>query len=90
MAMGVPPIACDAGAPPTFIDDGPASPGRSGWLVPPDDEAALADALVQAAADRAERARRGRAGRAHVLEHFAWPALARRVEELYAAVAVLR
>ena len=88
MAMGVPPIACRAGAPPTFIDDDPRSPDRSGWLVPPDDEAALADALVQAASDAAERARRGAAGRAHVLERFAWPALARRVEERYAAVAV--
>ena len=89
MAMGVPPIACIAGAPPTFIDADPASPDRSGWLVPPDDEATLADALVEAAADAGERARRGAAGRALVLERFAWPALARRVEELYAAVAAL-
>jgi len=71
------------------IDAGPASPDRSGWLVPPDDEAALADTLVQAAADAGERARRGAAGRAYVLERFAWPALARRVEDLYAAVAAL-
>jgi glycosyltransferase involved in cell wall biosynthesis len=89
MAMGVPPVACTAGAPPAFIDARPDSPDRSGWLVPPDDEAALADALVQAAADAGERARRGAAGRAYVLERFAWPALARRVEELYAAVAAL-
>jgi glycosyltransferase involved in cell wall biosynthesis len=87
MAMGVPPIACRAGAPPTFIDADPRSPERSGWLVPPDDEAALADALVESAADPGERARRGAAGRAHVLERFAWPVLARRVEARYAAVA---
>jgi len=89
MAMGVPPVACLAGAPPTFIDADPRSPDRSGWLVPPDDEEALADALAQGAADAGERARRGAAGRAHVLERFAWPALARRVEERYAAVAAL-
>jgi glycosyltransferase involved in cell wall biosynthesis len=89
MAMGVPPIACDAGAPPTFIDADPSSPDRSGWLVAPDDEATLADALVHAALDEDERARRGTAGRAHVLERFAWPALARRVEDLYAAVAAV-
>jgi glycosyltransferase involved in cell wall biosynthesis len=87
MAMGVPPIACAAGAPPTFIDADPASPSRSGWLVRPDDEESLADALVAAAGDPAERTRRGAAGRAHVIERYAWPGLARRVEGIYAAAA---
>ena len=87
MAMRVPPIACATGAPPTFIDADPASTSRSGWLVPPDDEQALADALVEAATDRPERMRRGRAGREHVIERYAWPGLARRVEEIYAAAA---
>lgn len=87
MAMGVPPIACEAGAPPTFIEAAPEHPDRSGWLVPPDDEGALADALVAAAADPSERARRGAAGRARVIEGYAWPALARRVEAVYAAAA---
>jgi glycosyltransferase involved in cell wall biosynthesis len=87
MAMRVPPIACEAGAPPTFIDADPASPSRSGWLVPPDDEEALAGALVEAATDPAERARRGWAGRDHVVERYAWPGLARRVERIYAAAA---
>jgi glycosyltransferase involved in cell wall biosynthesis len=89
MAMGVPPIACDVGAPPAFIDADPRSPDRSGWLVPPDDGATLADALVQAAGDADERTRRGAAGRALALERFAWPALARRVEDLYAEAAAL-
>ena len=87
MAMGVPPIACAAGAPRTFIDADPASPSRSGWLVRPDDERSLADALVAAAADPGERRRRGAAGREYVIERYAWPGLARRVEEIYAAVA---
>jgi glycosyltransferase involved in cell wall biosynthesis len=87
MAMGVPPIACATGAPPGFIDADPASPERSGWLVPPDDEGALAEVLLAAAAAPAERARRGAAGRRHVLARFSWPALARQVEAIYAALA---
>jgi glycosyltransferase involved in cell wall biosynthesis len=87
MAMAVAPIACAAGAPRTFIDPDPASPSRSGWLVRPDDEESLADALVAAAGDPAERARRGAAGREYVIDRYAWPGLARRVEAIYAAAA---
>jgi glycosyltransferase involved in cell wall biosynthesis len=87
MAMGVPPIACAAGAPPTFIDADPASPSRSGWLVRPDDEESLADALVEAASDPVERARRGAAGRERVIRRYSWSGLARRVERIYAAAA---
>lgn len=83
MAMGVPPIACAAGAPPTLIDADPASPRRSGWLVAPDDESALAAALVAAASDPAERALRGRNGRELVRERFSWPTVARRLAGIY-------
>jgi glycosyltransferase involved in cell wall biosynthesis len=83
MAMGVPPIAVRAGAPPSFIDDDPASPARAGWLVPPDDEAALARTLVAAARDPAERALRGANGRRLVASRFGWPAIARRVLRIY-------
>ena len=87
MAMGVPPIACDAEGPPTFIDGAPGSPARTGWLVPPDDEAALADALAAAAGDAAERALRGANGRAMVARRFTWPAIAADLATLYDAVA---
>jgi glycosyltransferase involved in cell wall biosynthesis len=83
MAMGVPPIACDAEGPPTFIDAGPASPRRAGWLVAPDDEASLAGALVAAARDPAERALRGANGRAIVAQRFTWPAIAPQVSRVY-------
>jgi glycosyltransferase involved in cell wall biosynthesis len=90
MAMGVPPIATAAGAPSSFVDADPASPARAGWLVPPDDEAALVDALVQAAGSREERALRGASGRRLAMRRFAWPGIARRVVAIYeeAAVAV--
>jgi glycosyltransferase involved in cell wall biosynthesis len=83
MAMGVPPIACAAGAPPSFIDADGASPARSGWLVRPDDEESLAEALVAAAADPAERALRGANGRRMVLARFSWDTIARRVAAIY-------
>jgi glycosyltransferase involved in cell wall biosynthesis len=88
MAMGVPPIAGDAGAPPSFIDADPDSPGRAGWLVPPGDEAALASALVEAARDPAERALRGANGRRLARERFGWPGIARRVVEIYGELGV--
>lgn len=87
MAMGVPPIACDAEGPPTFTDADPASPARAGWLVPPDDEAALAATLLVAACDAAERALRGINGKAMVAHRFTWPAIASDLAALYDKVA---
>lgn len=87
MAMGVPPIACNAAGPPTFIDADPSSPTRTGWLVPPDDEAALADALTAAAGDVAERTLRATNGRTTVVRRFTWPAIASAVATLYDEIA---
>jgi glycosyltransferase involved in cell wall biosynthesis len=88
MAMGVPPIAGDAGAPPSFIDADPASPSRAGWLVPPDDEPALAAALVEAARDRDERRLRGANGLLLARRRFGWTRIARQVVRVYEAAAV--
>ena len=74
MACGLPAIAVDRHGPAEIVE-----PGRSGWLVEPDDEAGLAAALAQAAADPAERARRGAAARAAALERWSWPALGARL-----------
>jgi glycosyltransferase involved in cell wall biosynthesis len=86
MAMGVPPIAGDAGAPPSFIDADPASPSRAGWLARPGDDAALADALVEAARQPAERALRGANGQRLARERFGWPGIAARVAAIYEEV----
>jgi glycosyltransferase involved in cell wall biosynthesis len=85
MAMGLPVIACDVAAPPTYIDGDPRSPRRSGWLVPPDDEQALAHALVAAASHRDERALRGENGRHLVRKRFSWDHIALSVADVYAA-----
>jgi glycosyltransferase involved in cell wall biosynthesis len=81
MACGLPAIAVDAYGPAEIVDD-----GRTGWLVPPDDEDALADALVEAVNDAGERRRRGKAARKVAAERYSWPALAQGVAELYDAV----
>lgn len=60
----------------------------AGWVVPPEDPAALADAIRRAKADPDECRRRGEAGRAYVIEHYDRDVLARRyLDELQALVA---
>lgn len=71
MACDVPAIATRSSGPSAIIED-----GRTGWLVDPDDEPALAGTLVEAVNDAAERRRRGRAARETVREHFSWAASA--------------
>ena len=78
MACGLPAIAVDAHGPATIIDD----PG-DGWLVPPDDEDAMADALVQAVNDPQERRRRGDNAYDVARARYSWPALAEDVAAVY-------
>lgn len=85
MACGLPPIAVDRFGPAEIIED-----GDTGWLVPPDDEAALADAMVAAIDDGEERARRGIAARRAVRERWTWPALAGEVAQVLEDVAGVR
>jgi glycosyltransferase involved in cell wall biosynthesis len=81
MACARPVVAVDAHGPAEVVAD-----GETGWLVPPDDRDALADALVEAVDRPQERRRRGAAAARAAAERFAWPALARRVAEVYAEV----
>jgi len=78
MACGLPPIAVDAQGPATIIED-----GEDGWLVPADDEEAMAEALVQAVNDRDERRRRGEAAYESSRSRYSWPALAKEVAGVY-------
>jgi len=81
MACGLPAIAVDAYGPAEIVED-----GRTGWLVAPDDEGALAGALVEAVNDEGARRRRGEAAREVAAERYSWPALAERLAALYDAV----
>jgi glycosyltransferase involved in cell wall biosynthesis len=82
MACGLPPLAVDAYGPAEIVEA-----GETGWLVPPDDEAALADALVEAVNDEHERSRRGARAYEVARGRYSWPALARGLANVYAEVA---
>ncbi len=77
MACGLPPIAVDRAGPAEIIDA-----GRTGWLVEPDDEASLVDAIVAAVDDGEERAQRGLAARRGAVERWGWPGLAGSVADV--------
>jgi glycosyltransferase involved in cell wall biosynthesis len=77
MACGLPVIACRAHGPAAIVAD-----GRTGWLVPPDDEDALVDVLATAASNPEERRVYG----SHALaesRRYDWPVVARRFAALY-------
>ena len=73
MACGLPAIAVAAGHGPDEI----VASGASGWLVPPDDEYALAAALVEAVNQSEERRRRGVVAAETAYARYAWPRSAR-------------
>ena len=79
-ATATPVVASDI---PGFAD---VSSGEAAVLVPPGDEAALADALASLLADEGRRVEMGRAGRELAVERYAWSDVARRLEEIYEQV----
>ena len=81
MACGLPVIGTLSGGPPSFINVVPGE--RDGWLVPPDDEDALTDAIVQAVNNPSERSRRGANAARHVRDSYSWDSLACRFTQLY-------
>ncbi len=78
MACGLPVVAVDAYGPAEIVDQ-----GETGWLVPPDDEEAMADALVEAVNDPAERRRRGENAYETARARYSWPALATGLAHVY-------
>ena len=81
MACGLPVVAVDAHGPAEIVRD-----GETGWLVAPDDEEAMADALVEAVNGEHERRRRGERAYAEARARYSWPALAREVAAVYDGV----
>jgi len=78
MACGLPVIAVDAHGPAEIVDD-----GHTGWLVAPDDEDAMVEALVDAVNRDDERGRRGALAYEEARSRYAWPALARGLAQVY-------
>ena len=84
MACGLPVVAAASGGPLSFVNDDPTAP--NGWLVTPDDEAALTLALTQATIgprSPTERARRATNALAQVRARFTWHGAAHHVAGLY-------
>lgn len=84
MACGIPVIGTTTGGPPSFVN---VDPDRlDGWLVAPDDEHALAQAMVELVNNPDERKARGQNALTHVREGYAWSALAERFITVYESV----
>jgi D-inositol-3-phosphate glycosyltransferase len=82
MATGLPVIATTSGGFPYMVNVDRARP--TGWLVPPDDEVALSEALVEAVNRPDEAARRGEAALEHARAEFSWAGRVAAFEEAYA------
>nr|WP_024127437.1 glycosyltransferase [Streptomyces sp. F12]AHE40173.1 Glycosyl transferase [Streptomyces sp. F12] len=82
-ACGTPPITTSTGGPARLITS--QGPRADGWLVPPDDPAALADTVTGALTDRTERRRRALNARAHVESTYSWARTAQHYLALYAS-----
>ncbi len=78
MACGTPVVASRVGGIPEVVVH-----GETGWLVPPGEPAALAEAVGQLLADPARARRFARAGRLRVEAHFSWERIAERTLEVY-------
>lgn len=80
MACGTPAIVTRVGSLPEIVED-----GVTGFVVPPNDPAAIGEAIRALVSDPARRAAMGRRARAAVSARFTWDATARRCMEAYAA-----
>lgn len=81
-ALGRAVVATDVGGTPDVVQD-----GTTGWLVPPEQPEALADAIVAALSEPEERARRAREGRELVARSYSSAAMIDRIEDLCRALA---
>ena len=78
MAAGLPVVATNVGGVPEVVDS-----GRTGWLVPPKEPAALAQAVVQMLAEEELRGTFGQAGRQRVEKDFSLKQMVSRYETLF-------
>nr|NLI49055.1 glycosyltransferase family 4 protein [Propionibacterium sp.] len=84
-ACGLPVVVSDADGPAEVTVD-----GTTGLVVPRDDPAAAAAALLRLVTDPELRARMGLEGRAHVLAHYTWAESLATLESLYASLVTPR
>jgi len=82
MAAGLPVVATRVGGAPDVV-----TPGQSGLLVPPDDKVVLQQAVHTLLADEGLRRRMAQQARQVIVERYGLVAVARKLMELYTAVA---
>jgi glycosyltransferase involved in cell wall biosynthesis len=80
MACGVPAICTNVGGMPEIVEH-----GVGGFVVPPNDPAALRERILWLMAHPAEAAAMGMEGRRRVLEKFTWPQVVRKCLGIYTA-----
>jgi glycosyltransferase involved in cell wall biosynthesis len=78
MASGIPVVATRVGGIPEVVEH-----GVTGLLVPPEDPAALAEAIRMLLDDPPLARRMGEAGRRRAVEHFSWDAVTAQLRGLY-------
>ena len=78
MACGTPVIVTGVASLPELVEE-----GVTGYIVPPNDPAAIRERLARLRADRALADAMGRRAREAVLRRFTWPLVARRCLEAY-------
>ncbi len=81
LAHGTPVVASRVGGIPELVED-----GRAGLLVPPNDAAALADALKRLWPDEERRRAFGRYGQMVVAPRYSWAKLAERLDAVFSEV----
>jgi glycosyltransferase involved in cell wall biosynthesis len=82
MACGIPAVCTDVASMPEVVED-----GVTGFVVPPNDPAALGARLSWLRDHPAEARRMGEAARRRVLARFTWPAVVRRCLDAYRGAA---
>ena len=79
MACGLPAVCTDVASMPEVVED-----GVTGFVVPPNDPAALSERLSWLRENKERASEMGRAARRRVLEKFTWASVVRRCLEIYA------
>jgi glycosyltransferase involved in cell wall biosynthesis len=78
MACGAPAVCTDVASMPEVVED-----GVTGFVVPPNDPAALREKLLWLRDHPARRGEMGEAARRRVLDKFTWPSVVRNCLEIY-------
>jgi glycosyltransferase involved in cell wall biosynthesis len=81
MACGLPVVATRSLGPAAIVED-----GETGWLVEPDDEMALTEALIDVVQHEHERERRGQMAQIAARERYSWAGASEQLATLLAQV----